>query len=96
MSRPKLTPEQRRQVVAMYDEGDKIADIAALFGVTGPAVAYLAAKYTTLRRDAPIPHGTRRGYQRHRALGGIPCGPCRQANSDHGREYFRARKAATT
>jgi len=36
-----------------------------------------------------IEHGTRRGYQQHKARGGMVCEPCRDANNTYMREYQR-------
>lgn len=36
-----------------------------------------------------IEHGTRRGYQQHKVLRGMPCESCRQAERDYMREYAR-------
>lgn len=36
-----------------------------------------------------IDHGTRRGFQQHKRLGGIPCEPCEDANRTYMREYQR-------
>lgn len=86
----KLDAEAVRQIVARYEAGERVKDIAADFGVTSAAVSYRLSKATVLRRDrgaAGIDHGTRRGYQQHRALGLEPCDPCRSANSDYMAAY---------
>jgi hypothetical protein len=94
MADPKLTPEQRRDVVARYDTGELGKDIAAAYGIAPSAVSYLAATRTTLHRDAPIAHGERRGYAQHLRRG-IPvpaddaCG-CRAANCTYMRDYNRS------
>lgn len=38
-----------------------------------------------------IEHGTRKGFQQHKAVGGIPCEPCRLANNAYMACYQRAR-----
>ena len=38
-----------------------------------------------------IAPGTRRGFQQHKSLGGIPCRACEGANRTYMREYARAR-----
>ena len=37
-----------------------------------------------------IEHGTRRGFQQHKALGSMVCGACDDANRDYMRDYMRA------
>lgn len=49
----KLTAEQKADVVRRYDAGEKVADIAALYGIRHNAVSYHAAKHCVLRRDLP-------------------------------------------
>ncbi len=39
---------------------------------------------------AAIEHGTRRGFQQHKAIGSMACQPCRDANNTYMREYMRA------
>lgn len=95
MAQPKLTEEQRHEVVAQYDAGVPGKDIAAAFGIAPSAVSYLASKHTLLQRDKPIAHGERRGYRQHRDRG-IPvpaddrCG-CRAANAAYHRTYLKER-----
>ena len=36
-----------------------------------------------------IDHGTRRGFQQHKAAGGWPCQACRDANNAYMAEYMR-------
>ena len=36
-----------------------------------------------------VDHGTRRGFQQHKAIGSMPCEPCREANNTYQREYMR-------
>ncbi len=38
-----------------------------------------------------IEHGTRRGFQQHKAVGGMPCEPCRDADRAYMRDYMRGR-----
>lgn len=38
-----------------------------------------------------IEHGTRRGFQQHKAVGGMVCEPCHVANNAYMREYQRKR-----
>ncbi|MBO0813561.1 MAG: helix-turn-helix domain-containing protein [Actinobacteria bacterium] len=42
--------------------------------------AAIAASRAAQAAD-PLPHGTDRGYQRHRSLGQDPCDPCRDAHN---------------
>ncbi len=44
------------------------------------------------RRARVVACGTPAGYERHRATGDPPCGPCRAAHAERKRDY-RARKA---
>lgn len=37
-----------------------------------------------------IEHGTRRGFQQHKAVGGTPCPSCTEAHTVYMREYGRA------
>jgi len=37
-----------------------------------------------------IDHGTRRGFNQHKALGSMACEACREANNTYMREYMRA------
>jgi hypothetical protein len=36
-----------------------------------------------------IEHGTRRGFQQHKALGSVVCEPCRLANNEYMAKYMR-------
>lgn len=95
----KLDDEAVRQIVARYEAGEQVKSIAAAFGVTPSAISYRLGKATVLRRDrgaAGIDHGTRRGFQQHRALGLSPCDDCRQGNADYMKAYTarRRRKAS--
>lgn len=38
-----------------------------------------------------VDHGTRRGYQQHKAIGSMACPACEEANRTYMREYLRAR-----
>lgn len=73
--------------------GETQVAVAADYGITGPALSYHLAKRGRLRRDLPIAHGTRKGYQQHRARGGYPCDECKAGNTAASREYA-ARQAA--
>lgn len=51
------------------------------------------------RRTDPkaIEHGTRRGFQQHKAVGSVPCTHCRQASAAYNHQwYLEHRKAAST
>lgn len=48
-----LTMAQRAEIIARYDAGDKVKDIAADMGVTTGAIQYHAARGTVLRINKP-------------------------------------------
>lgn len=42
-----------------------------------------------------IDHGTRRGYQQHKAIRGMPCEACVEANRAYMRSYMRRNYSPT-
>jgi transposase-like protein len=91
----KLSREDVTEMVRLAEQGMTQAAIAARFGVTGSAVNYRLAQRRARpnadRIEGHFDHGTRRGYQQHRAAGGIPCEECRRANSAYMRTYSQSR-----
>lgn len=90
MRERKLSREDVQQIVARYEAGEKVKAIADDYGVTPAAVSYRVSKSTVLRRDrgaAGIQHGSRAGYQAHKALGLSPCDDCRRANAEYMAAY---------
>ena len=91
----KVTPEMRKRLFELFEQGLKQRDIAAELGISPAAVNYHLAKAQKRsidnRTERHIAHGTRRGYQQHRAWGIPVCEDCIQGNTNYHQNYNRGR-----
>lgn len=73
--RGKLDEAARRDIVARYTSGEKVAAIVHRYQVDPGAIYHLNHRIILRRNQSPT-HGTPAGYQWHRRHAQSPCPPC--------------------